>query len=111
MAGIDDITLPPNLFGQTETSNIERRELTPAFVGDKDTLDPSHRTFSGYTSNVYIFDLSKEKDLKEYSEVLNNIGLSPFTTIHHISRQWVDATSNWKILLETVERVEVGKKV
>lgn len=111
MASVNDIRIPASAFIQDTDSSVDEAQLRPREVGDTDYTDPWHRSYTGHSARVYVFDLSKEEDLRKYEETLEEVGTSPFTRIQHVSRQWDAARSSWKVLLETVEQVTVGRKV
>lgn len=82
--------------------------LAPPVVGNTSPLDPDVTRIPGCKVAVYVFDLSEEKELQDYRDVLNAAGQDPFTRIHYVERHWMEAKSNWKVLIEVMHAVRVG---
>lgn len=84
------------------------REPQPPVIDGSSPLDPDIHRMLGWTADVKIFDLSDEESLIKYRDLLNTVGCSPFSRVSHIERRWVDASQNWKVLVEVENQVRVG---
>lgn len=90
---------------------LEAAAPQPSYIGNKKVYsneDPSHRKpREGYTTDVYVLNLSKPDDLEKYKEILNQAGTSLFTKIRYIERHWDESSHNWIILIELTTKVLV----
>ena len=90
---------------------IEASTPQPNYIGEKKVYsndDPTHRKpREGFTTEVYVLNLSKNEDLDKYKEVLDLAGTSLFTKIRYIERHWDESSHNWIILIELTTKVLV----
>lgn len=103
--------LSDTLGGNALSDMIEAANPMPEYIG-KDKIysndDPNHkRPREGYTTEVYVLNLSKEDDLKKYQELLTIAGTSLFTKIRYTERHWDESSHNWIILIELSKKVLV----
>lgn len=103
--------LSERLSGDALGEMIEASIPQPTYIGEKKVYsneDPSHRKpREGYTTEVYVLNLSKKEDLDKYKEVLDQAGTSLFTKIRYIERHWDESSHNWIILIELTTKVLV----
>lgn len=103
--------LPENMGGNSLGEMIEAGAPQPEYIGDKKVYssdDPAYKQpRPGYTSDVFVLNLSNPKDLEKYKEVLDLAGTSLFTKIRYIERHWDESSHNWIILVELTTNVLV----
>lgn len=111
-APVDNIDLPDfegliksTTAGSNLSEMLAAQEPQPEYIGDKTKLyssdDPAYkRPRDGFTCEVFIFDLSKEDDVKRYQEILDKAGTSRYSKIRYIERHWVESLCSWKVLIE-----------
>ena len=107
------------LGGGTTISNsgvFDTPDPDPEYIGNPHKLfsaeDPqSRQPRPGFTSEVYVFDLSKEEQLTEYKNVLDKAGTSRYSKLGYIERHWVESTQSWKVLVELRNNVLVDPDI
>lgn len=88
-------------------TNLPTRELQPPLIGSAGPLNQDVTKMPGWKAQVNVFDLGDKEGMEAYRDLLNTVGSSPFSRISYVERHWVEATGNWKVLVEVEHKIRV----